>query len=522
MATNITEVRLLAVPLENDYKHTIVFRSEDDQINYFKGKTVDSQSELTYQRKDNVIRYPSSYENIQTCNYVMYKNKSKWYYAFITKMEYVNEERTDIYIETDVLQTWRSKYSVRNSFIEREHCNNDGIGLNTVPEGLETGEYVCYRSVVDESLKEFLYVLQVSEKSDNDDVGYTNFGGMWQSGFAYVFSNIEALGNKIAEYNNKSDAIICCYVIPAGSIAWNGNSEWGGQNIPSVHSVEISRPTSLGKHSTTGTSTTFTYTPKNNKLLTFPYQYLLLSNNNGSNNVLQYENFSNPDNCVFRVKGVPVVGGSIKCTPQNYKGAEDNQEEGLILGKYPTTSVSNDMYTAWLTQNAVNIGVGIGTSALSIIGGVGMMFVPGAQMAGAGMVASGVTGVASSIGQIYEHSFTPNSAQGNTNGGDINTCDKTNTFYFKKMGIKEEYARIIDDFFTMYGYKTNRVKTPNTWHRENFWYTKTIDVDINSSVIPNNDMRKIKDIYNSGVTFWVNPDNVGNYGVSNNIKTNWS
>ena len=79
---------------------------------------------------------------------------------------------------------------------------------------------------------------------------------------------------------------------------------------------------------------------------------------------------------------------------------------------------------------------------------------------------------------------------------------------------KEQYAKIIDNYFDMFGYKVNRVKKPSAGHRENYWYTKTIDVNIDGA-IPQKDLQKIKDCYNNGITFWYTPANIGNYSVSN-------
>ena len=45
-------------------------------------------------------------------------------------------------IETDVWQSWMFDITFKNSFIEREHVNDDTFGLHTVPEGLDTGEYI--------------------------------------------------------------------------------------------------------------------------------------------------------------------------------------------------------------------------------------------------------------------------------------------------------------------------------------------------------------------------------------------
>ena len=186
-----------------------------------------------------------------------------------------------------------------------------------------------------------------------------------------------------------------------------------------------------------------------------------------------------------------------------------------MCGKFPTMSWSQDLYTNWLTQNAVNIGVGIASNALGIIGGAGLLGA-GGGMAGAGMITSGALGIASSIGQIYEHSLQPPVAKGNTNGGDINTCNSKNKFYFYHMTIKAEYAQIIDNYFSMFGYKVNRVKVPNKAHRARWWYTKCIDVNIDGPV-PNDDMQKIKNAYNDGITFWRNASEIQNYSLSNNI-----
>ena len=156
MSRNITEVRLLNVPLESDLCNTLYFNSVSDQTNYFKSKTKFSEADFSYQRKDRIIRYPRDYDSLLGCNYVMYKNSDysdKWYYAFITKMEYVSDGMTAIYIETDVIQSWLFDYTLKPSFVEREHVNNDTIGNHTLPENLELGEYIVNDYKKDTNLK---------------------------------------------------------------------------------------------------------------------------------------------------------------------------------------------------------------------------------------------------------------------------------------------------------------------------------------------------------------------------------
>lgn len=72
------------------------------------------------------------------------------------------------------------------------------------------------------------------------------------------------------------------------------------------------------------------------------------------------------------------------------------------------------------------------------------------------------------------------------------------------MSIKNEYARVIDNFFSMYGYKTNLVKLPNLSNRSKWNYVKTINANILGD-IPQKDLQKIKDLFNNGITLWHNP-----------------
>ena len=512
MANPITKVYLLDVPLENDYKNTLYFANVQAQQTYFQSRIIGSYSynDFSYQRKDQIIRVPAQYDSIYKCNYVMYQNSAynnKWFYAFVTDLEYINDGRTDLHIETDVIQTWMFDYIVKSSFVEREHVSNDTVGIHTVPENVELGEYISNGFVRDNELNDFVYVIQVTEWVNGEKPLATNFGGVYAPGGAYICTSAAQVVNIISALNQagKGDAVTNVYIVPSKVVNnTSGSLQYSGQADPVTYDITVDKQATLNG-----------YTPRNNKLLTYPYNYLLIDNNNGTSNILQYENFSG-SNCEFEVAGVPTVGGSIKCVPKNYKGETRFQQEGIMCGKFPTCGWVNDMYTNWLTQNAVNIGLGIATSGLELIGGVGMMATGAGSVAGAGAVANGALGIANSVGQIYQHSLIPNSARGNINGGDINTCYDMNKFYFIKMSIKSEYAQIIDKYFDMYGYKVNMVKVPNKAHRSRYWYTKTINVNINGD-IPQSDMQKIKNCYDNGITFWRSASDIENYEGSNNI-----
>lgn len=118
-----TVLRLLKVPLAIDNKNQITFENEQAQRNYFLSLPHLEIDDISYQRKDSVINFPEHIDNLMEYNYVMYLNENytnKWFYAFITNMEYDSGGNTKIYIVTDVFQTWQFNLNFKQSFIERE------------------------------------------------------------------------------------------------------------------------------------------------------------------------------------------------------------------------------------------------------------------------------------------------------------------------------------------------------------------------------------------------------------------
>lgn len=521
MARNITEVRLLNVPLENDYLHTLYFGSKTAQESYFKGCTIPNGSDVdfSYQRKDDFIAWGCDYDSIIGSNYVMYRNTAytdKWYYAFITQMKFVNDGRTDIYIETDVFQTWLFDYTVKHSFVEREHVNDDTIGLHTVDECLELGEFVVndHDVIGTTSVENLYYVLgTTADPNTGEDV---EGGGQYNSIYSGVkyyryntVASVNAALKKLAE-EGKVDAITGLFMVPP-TLCYGAGED---NAIPYSKEADIVHYTIEKTYNLNG------YTPKNNKLKCFPFNYLGVSNNNGASALYKYEYFSEPL-CGFTLYGALCPGASYKLIPKLYKGSELNHDEGLVGGKFPICNFAVDMYTNWLTQNSVN-------NAVSILAGLGNIGIGAAGIAAAGVtgglslvaasgaVAGGIAQVADTVGRINQASFMPDQARGNTNCGDVTTSMSANNFQIYHMSIKREYAEIIDKFLSMFGYKVTISKIPNKNHRENYWYTKLIDANI-TGPIPINDIQKIKAAYNRGITFWRNADNIKNYSVSNGI-----
>lgn len=539
MAKNLTVVRLLSVPLENDYMHTIYFTTIGAQSQYFTNQTKFFENNCTYQRKDNIIRFPKQYDEIASCNYVMYKNDAysdKWYYAFINKMEYKNDGLTDIYIETDVIQTYLFDYHVKASFIEREHVDSDEVGEHTVAEMLETGDYICgaYNKAGFAPYNKMMIVVGYTQEPNGDGVTgnmYDNlYSGVKYRGYANNTEGINALNEFIASYASEGaiDAITCLFLAPQKLGYRDGNPELVYSNLVNTEYINHPDGGSINTDIAFTTNMFDGYTPRNKKLLCYPYRYLLVSNNNGSSAVYKFELFKTKvDDTVymnppeFVIKGAICVGCSVRLIPTNYNGVEKNHAESLTLGKFPALNWTSDVYTNWLTQNSVNIATQVGAGLLQA--GVGVASIVASPvsggtsaMIGASMTANGASMIASTLGEVYQHSLQPPQAEGNINSGDVVTATGDNDFHFYEMTIKREMAEIIDGYFDMYGYKVNRVGVPSFAHRNNYWYTKTIGVNIDGD-IPMEDIKKIKQCYDNGITFWTDPTKIGDYSVDNHI-----
>lgn len=559
MANNLTEVRLLSVPLESDYLHTIYFPDKASQESYFKGKTKHTMTGCTYQRQDNYIRFDKAYDDIINSNYVMYKNSAfsdKWYYAFITKIEYRDEKVSFVYISTDVIQTWMFDYLVKPSFVEREHVVDDRAGAHTIPEQLELGGYkvntvrkggkmgvsgVVLASTVNLMKLTYEDGGWFDPKPQCPPISGSLYGGVFSGVRYYYFScsideGTGKTGIEDLQYvldclasMGQSDAVTSIFMVPENHIEIKtvGTISPSGGDLP-ITIREVKQTTSAyafnwdnsldstgiggGVYKPTAVDG---YIPVNKKLLSYPFSYIQMSNNAGSGCVYKYELFEN-NLCTFQINSVVTPSMSIRLAPLHYNGCDINHEEGLNGGKFPICSWNTDVYTNWLTQNSINIASSFLGSAGQIgLGAIGTMTGFGSVIGG-GMMLSGLTGVLNTVGEIEKHSMMPPQANGNMNNGDVMFADNELWFTAYQMSIRKEYAKVIDSYFTMFGYKVNQVHTPHKNHREAFWYTKTVDVNIDGA-IPMEDLRKIKECYNKGITFWRHTVDIGNYAQDNGI-----
>lgn len=503
-----TNIRILQnVPLDTTYEHTIYFSSTSAQQTYFAGKQKYNLGSYTYQRvSKGIARVGIKADSLYDCNYMMFQNTaygSKWFYAFITSVEFVNNECSEITFELDVMQTWFFDYTMEYSLVEREHVDDDVAGFHIEPENVELGEYVFndYKNLSSALTPLAVYILV----NDTDEASSGNvYDGVYGGCTLYAYNTTDTAGINalINNYNQKPDAIVGMYMAPV--IGVGQTIPKGGMTVKySANAYTVSgeaEAVNVGSWEIDG------YKPKNRKLFTYPYNFFSIGNNDGSSLALRYE-FFDGRKPQWNIR-VPITM-PIQCTlrPTNYKGSTGVfPNESLTLSNYPMCSWSTDAFRAWLAQNAIPI-----IANATVKGATGAVM-GGLPVAGASLLSSATNALVSG----YQASIQADITKGNQNHGNNNVASGLQTFYGGRCSITKYYARMIDEYFTMFGYAIHRVKIPNRNGRPHWNYVKTIGCNIVGSV-PADDMKKICNIYDKGVTFWKNGDEIGNYSLDNTI-----
>ena len=537
---------LCKMPIDSTYQHEIYFASKTEQQEYFAKKVVKTFSDyLTVRTTRPDGSFQSSVKvnaNIETLrsagvNYMYYQNANhgtRFFYAFITKMIYINEGTTQLVFETDVYQTWLFDVTILKSYVVREHSATDEIGDNLVPEKFAFQDYTFSLAYNDDTLDEWGYLVGTTENDLNDTslweeifggtdkpvVSGKQMSGIYQGVFFYYFESEKRMNDFLNEVVEKNgDCIMFIAVVPRFSVSENviGATETDKANGEGwLFSSSGPAQTRISFDFDDASKTFGGYTPKNNKLYTSPFFNLIVTNHNGQEAVYNVEDFTNLNNIAFDMFGDVSANPSVMLVPRNYKGITLNYDSGITISGFPQASFNTDTFKLWLAKNQYGVALSAIGDIGQIVGGIATGVATGGVGAaiGAGQVASGAQGILSTINNVYQASREPNKATAGSSRNNLITSMGANRFDFYYRKIKRDYAETVDNFFTMYGYQVNKMKVPNVAARPYFNYVQTVDINIVGG-IPADDMATLKQIYNKGITLWKTKVDVGNYGVDN-------
>lgn len=548
-----TNIRLLqGIPLSSTYKHTIRFSSASEQSTYFKQKTKHTLSKQTYQRVNRgYARVGLSADDCYDCNYMMFRNTaygSKWFYAFITAVEYVNDHCCEIAFQIDVMQTWLFDVTVKECMVVREHSSSDDIGHNILPEPVQLGEYKSSERGSINVITPLGVIVAISDSQKS--VGGNLFEGVFTGCTYYGYNtsdqgDLEALKIKLLDYVQSPDSIVGMWMCPV-TFMGTRNSEHEISSTDKGYSFT----TAEGDIPVlTGDVALDNYTPKNKKLYTYPYNYLMLDNGSDNSLVLRYE-FFKKYSPIIRIEGTK--NAPVRCSvyPMQYKGYGDNpyRPESLTMGDYPMCSWNNDAYKVWLAQNSYPRQVKMAQSVVnSVVGATASLASYGTALANADLytgknkashiqsatntanlgLLSGITNAVMNpmneyINQTlsnYNASIQADPIKGTIGNSNLLISQKQNAIFYSRMTVNYENARSIDNFFTCFGYATNRLKVPNVFKGSSFRRPHWNYVQTNGAIVygtlPASDTSLFSNILNGGITFWENPDEIGDYSLDN-------
>lgn len=527
IAPNTTIKILRNCPLDNSYDHTLYFASESAQVNYFSSLAKYNLTAYSYQRIVNSsgkmkVNYKA--EDLFDCNYIMFQNSSfgtKWFYAFVTSVEFVNNVTSWVYFELDIMQTWFFDYDLDTCFVEREHSITDNVGDNLVTENVGYGDYITETQETSGALTNWKIVVAKATSA----VGVLTVGGMYGNQYSqveFIKFNTDAQGIlAVKEYLDtisilsQENGCVDMFMMPNSMIPQLVNGE------AALEPITVTKTKSsvvLGD-----------YTPRNKKLLTYPYNFLEVDNTQGQTIDLHYEYF-NSELCSFRVYYNVAINPSILLIPWNYNANVPSGSTSSGLQTDTILSINNlpkcPYATSDLPAKMMQATMGIAVGGAIGLGGMAKLNAqpirpagyysqynipePTTDFSNLQQTASllGVSKLLSGLAKPISSNVT------NANASSTLFANGLFEFIFRKKHIRTEFAKIIDDYFDRFGYATMRNKIPNTHSRPHWNYVKTQACTITGS-IPCDDAKRICDLYDRGITFWKNGSEVGNYLLDN-------
>lgn len=510
------------VPINNSYEHTLWFPTKVQQTAYFLENTVKTYDRFTYLKPEKVIKVAGYVENARSWNYLMFQNDAgKWYYHFITKVVYLNDNAVELHLELDVIQTYMFDWELRPCFIERMHTETDEFGEHTIPEGLETGPLIQYNTQ-EIQLEDNYIIIMMSSTADGLN-GYGRlYGGVFSGLTVYAVDpvapgNIMSLNQWLDKASGEGfiDAIVAMWMYPK-ELVTVGDYFTGAYGDTVLKEVTGINDTSTKTITDPIKGTIDGYLVKNKKTLTYPYTMLYVTNNMGGCAVYHRERFENETDgeYKFTMLGAMSPDSGVQLTPHRYKGSSGYTfEEALTLPAFPSCAWASDTYLVWLAQNQHTLENA--QSQALIQAGTGIIqSLTGNPFGGASSAYSALTSTQALMAQKADMAIQPDQARGQ-HSGNINLTHGHHGFSCHFMTITSEYAKAIDQYFTRYGYKVNKLATPNLHTRELFTYVKTVGSLVTGN-LGTEDQLKIQAIFDKGLTFWADPSKVGSYFNPNN------
>ena len=545
MNTPCSKIAIYNVPLNNRYEHTFYFDNGADMVEFYDTYLVREYNQQMHIRHNQSLKLEASFVDAEKWTYAIVGNRSvpdarmeRIYFYFITNVRYISETVVEIDMEMDVLQTYFvNGWKLLPSFIERTHTKTDAIGEHTLDESLDCGELVSARSYMVDTGE--LGIFMLSTVYLNDDV--TDAAGAYAvtgSASDNVFCGLKTYACALSRYTElidiletytsigKIDGIISMWMYPLNMCRHAGGDWLEGDAIKEVFdasgpALTVSDPSEL--------TTMFEgYEPKNNKVWCYPFRLMYVHNNAGSGAIFRYERMNKykdeDGNYQFALCGTVSPAGSVRMHPYMYNG-EMGWDYGVELPNFPQCAWNTDSYQLWLAQNynslradSANAAVSVGVGAVSAIAGIATGRIGGAAGGVVGAL-GGLMQINQQVAQKKDMQVQPAQSRG-AHSVSINMSNGYQTFQVVDKCLTAEHAKMVDDYFQMYGYRVSCIDEISLCNRKYWTFVKTVGCRVDGD-FPQDAKAKIAQIFDSGVTWWrPYKDNSGVWHIPDYSMTN--
>lgn len=343
----------------------------------------------------------------------------------------------------------------------------------------------------------------------------------------------------------------------------------GGSTYTIKEITRETAPTAIRKVGAGRPNSFHGYTPKNQKLKTYPYIRMVCRETAGNSAFYAYELFDKPSSPSFTLMMDILDNPAIMVSPgyhqknveeeeqnQAYKRRIPNYEESITCSNFPRIGWNVDTYANWAAQNSANYLANMSLNVqqmeqarnMNVITATSNIVSAGFKGASSGLTIGSkiLGGAAGALGQTVQEAANLVTTQmaNNYNIENTRTADenqqKINSVYMtptvnmssSPMAMTYDIYKITtycecmqtdllkraDDFLTVWGYATNAYKIPNLTSRRGFNYIKCSTIIINGQgKVPTDALTELQTLFQNGMTLWHDYDNFGFYGTNNDI-----
>ena len=279
------------------------------------------------------------------------------------------------------------------------------------------------------------------------------------------------------------------------------------------------------------------------RLYNYPYMFAFITDHLNPPMEIKYHLCKNNTN-TLKVKNSISDRCSYGLYVDGYKNDNNGTLEAMISTDAHEIPCSSNAYNSWvasnknqITQNIKNMQMttmlqnqGISQQTMvnglqSVVSGVGG--VVGGLMGDVSSLTGGINSAIGTVGNVLstqnqialnnrnvQNSIQHAMAQANdmksipnsmiSMGSDVfyGLVNGEYGLYMYRYGLNIEMYKKLGDYFAMYGYKQNKILTPNIRNRYYYNYIKTVGCNLKSSQIPRSHFEQLKSIFDNGVTIW--------------------